>query len=240
MQVSQFEIHRLIQRAMEALGAGYGVDRDAARCIAWLEARGLPGLAAFESDLARLETGLPRPRIERRSESEIAIALGGSAIASTGALLDLAAAKTRRSGRALLRLSGCTAPLYLIPAAIEAGLDSALSLAWPTALGGVAALISGDGIALYLKPVTKVSAALSAAPTGDVVLAVPGVEPLSPDLEVALTPEDLARRFDDSLNKGVEVDPALWLRLDKVAARVQVPASVVSRERGAGGGDANI
>ena len=240
MRVSQFEIHRLIQRAMEALGAGYGVDRDAARCIAWLEARGLPGLAAFKSDLATLETGLPRPKIEHRSESEIAIAFGGSVIAATGALLDLAVADVRRSGRALLRLSGCTAPLYLVPAAIEAGLDSALLLAWPTALGGVAALISGDGMTLYLKPVTKIGAALLAAPTGDVVLAVPGVEPPSPDLEMALTPEDLAQRFDETLGKGVDVDAALWLRLDKVAARVQVPASVASRERGAGGGDANI
>lgn len=240
MQVSQFEIHRLIQRAMEALGAGYGVDRDAARCIAWLEARGLPGLAAFERDLASLETGLPKPRIEHRSEGEIAIAIGGSAIASASALLDLAVANTRRSGRALLRLSGCTAPLYLIPAAIEAGLDSALSLAWPTALGGVGAIIGGGNVTLYLKPAAKIDAALLAAPTGDVVLVVREVEPLSPDLEVALTPEDLALRFDESLSQGVDVDRALWRRLDKVAARVQVPASVVSRERGAGGGDANI
>ena len=44
MRASQFEIYRLVQRAMEALGAGYGVDRDAARMTAWLEARGLPGL----------------------------------------------------------------------------------------------------------------------------------------------------------------------------------------------------
>ena len=240
MRVSQFEIHRLIQRAMEALGAGYGVDRDAARCVAWLEARGLPGLAAFESDLAQLETGLPVPRIAPRSESEIAIALGGSAIASTGALLDLAVANTRRSGKALLRLRGCTTPLYLIPAAIEAGLDLPLSLAWSTALGGVGAIIGEGDVTLYLNPAAKIDAALLAASIGDVVLAVPGVEPAGPDLEAVWTPEDLAQRFDESLSRGVGVDPARWRRLDEVAARVQVPASIVSRERGAGGGDANI
>src|SRR5690348_3808492 len=73
MRVSQFEIYRLIQRSMEALGAGYGVDRDAARFVAWLEARGLPGLAAFEQELGRLETGLPMPRLIRHGEREIEI-----------------------------------------------------------------------------------------------------------------------------------------------------------------------
>jgi acyl-coenzyme A synthetase/AMP-(fatty) acid ligase len=55
----------------------------------------------------------------------------------------------------------------------------------------------------------------------------------------ALSAENLAARLDDSLAKGIAADPALWRRLDAVAARVQVPASAASRERGAGGGDAN-
>jgi hypothetical protein len=240
MRVSQFEIHRLIQRAMEALGAGYGADRDAARSAAWLEARQLPGLAAFERDLAGLEAALPTPRIERRGESEIVIALNGSAIAVAGVLLDLVVGETRRSGQVLLRLRGCTMPLYLIPAAIEAGLGAPLSLAWPTALGGVGAVIGGGEATLSLTPATESGAALLAAPTGEVVLAVPGTVPFSPRLDPVLTPDALTQRFDESLSKGIAIDPGLWCRLDKVAARVQVPASTVSRERGAGGGDANI
>jgi len=50
---------------------------------------------------------------------------------------------------------------------------------------------------------------------------------------------ELARRYENSLAQGIEVDDALWRRIDAVAARVQVPASTESRLKGAGGGDAN-
>ena len=75
MRVSQFEIDRLVQRALEGSGAPYGVDRDGAQAVAWLECRGLPGLCLLEEDLPFLEgrfrahfklTGTPM-RIEMRS-----------------------------------------------------------------------------------------------------------------------------------------------------------------------------
>ncbi len=144
MRVSQFEIYRLIQRSMEALGAGYGVDRDAARAAAWLEARGLPGLLAFADTLPRLEAGLPTPRLVRQSEGEIEIVLSGPAIACAGAMLDLVVGQWRRSGRSQLRIGSCTAPLYLIPGAIEAAIP--LSLTWPTARGDVRAAVDNCSV----------------------------------------------------------------------------------------------
>ena len=68
MRVSQFEIYRLVQRALEGSGAPYGVDRDGAQAVAWLESRGLPGLRLLQEDLPFLEgrftglalTGMPR------------------------------------------------------------------------------------------------------------------------------------------------------------------------------------
>lgn len=239
MRVSQFEIHRLVQRAMEALGAGYGVDRDAARYVTWLEARGLPGLAAFGQELTRLEAGLPKPRIEQRSAVEIEIVLDGPAIACAGALLDVAVGQARRSGEVLLRLRGCRGPLLLIPAAVEASMP--LSLDWPTASGEIAAITAQGNATLFAGKEVDVGAALRAEPTGDVLLRIiPKTAPTRTDVAVALTADSLRQRLDDSLNSGIAVDDALWQRIDRVAARVQVPASTVSRERGAGGGDANI
>ena|SRR5450432_3070988 len=230
MRVSQFEIYRLIQRAMEALGAGYGVDRDAARCVAWLQARGLPGLAAFDSELPRLEAGLPAARIQSRGEGELVIEAGGSALASAGAVLDLAVTAGR------LRLQGCTTPLFLIPGAAEAAKNYPLSLAWRIAAGEVL-LAFGDGPTLFLAPGTDIRSALLAEPRGDVVIGRAAAVP--PQAAPALTAETLVARLDESLNKGITVDLELWRRLDAVAARVQVPASETSREKGAGGGDAN-
>lgn len=239
MRVSQFEIYRLIQRSMEALGAGYGVDRDAARFVAWLEARGLPGLAAFEQELGRLETGLPMPRLIRHGEREIEIALNGPAVACAGALLDLASGQVRQSGDVQLRLLGCTAPLYLIPASVEA--DLPLSLSWPTSCGEVDAVIAQGDVNLFAKEGVALEAALLAEPAGEVLLGTIGkTSPRRTAVGMALTADSLRRRLDHSLDAGVAVDPALWQRIDRVAARVQVPASTVSRERGAGGGDANI
>ena len=47
-----------------------------------------------------------------------------------------------------------------------------------------------------------------------------------------LDPAELARRYEISLAQGVEVDDALWRRIDAVAARVQVPASTNRASRG--------
>src|SRR5258706_7795410 len=81
MQVSQFEILRLVQRALEGLGAGYGVDRDGARAVAWLEAHGLPGLAALAANLPDLERGIRPPRLESGSAGGFAlVACGASAL----------------------------------------------------------------------------------------------------------------------------------------------------------------
>ena len=239
MRVSQFEIYRLIQRSMEALGAGYGVDRDAARAAAWLEARGLPGLLAFANALPKLEGGMPVPRFIQRGDTEVEITVGGPAIACAGALLDLATGQMRQSAGVQLRLRGCTAPLYLIPATAEA--DVPLMLAWPSGLGEVSAHVSRGNVTLFAAaPGTAFDAALLAEPTGDVLLrAIDETSSTHEGAGPALSADALRQRLDESLAAGVGVDEDLWERLNSVAARVQVPASTTSRERGAGGGDAN-
>ena len=239
MRASQFEIYRLVQRAMEALGAGYGVDRDAARMIAWLEARGLPGLAAFARDLPELEHGLPVPALSRQPSGTIFIDGGeGSAIAFAGAAMDLlAAAKTNGSARLVCR---CSSPLFLIPAALEIARGRFLAIGWQSAGGAVSALLAGDGaVSLHARGAPE--AALLAPAAGETVVEMAAI-PLqaAAGLDLALDAGALAERHVRSLNEGVEVPDALWKRLDAVAARVQVPATSTSRERGAGGGDANI
>ncbi len=237
MQVSQFEIHRLIQRAMEALSAGYGVDRDAARHVTWLQARGFPALDLFERELAALELGLPQARLQSRSGAETIIDLTGSPIACAGALVDFALAKFRQSGEARFRLRGCTTPLFLIPALAETAPPGG-SLSWLAGESEVSVTAGGGEASLFIAPETSLSEAL-AAPRGDTLLAMPALPPAS-GLVQALSPRQQADRLNWCLSRGVDVDEALWRRIDRVAARVQVPASAASRERGAGGGDANI
>jgi hypothetical protein len=236
MQVSQFEIHRLIQRAMEALGAGFGVDRDAARSVGWLQVRGLPALGMFDRELGALESGLPVARLQGQSAGETIIDIGGSAIACAGAVADFALANFRKSGSARIRLRGCTTPLFLIPALAEAASPSA-SLKWVVNEDEVSVTAGGGEATIFFPGDVSLNEAL-AIPRGDTLLSVPALAS-PPGLIAVCTPRKMADRLNAVLSWGIDVDPELWRRIDAVAARVQVPASETSRERGAGGGDAN-
>jgi hypothetical protein len=236
MQVSQFETHRLIQRAVEALGASFGVDRDAARSVAWLQARGLPALELFDRELATLESGLPAARLQGQSGSETIIDIAGSAIACAGAVADIAVAKFRQLGSARIRLRGCTSPLFLIPALADAASPSA-SLKWVVDEDEVSVTAGGGEATIFFPGDVSLNEAL-AIPRGDTLISVPALAP-PPGLIAVCTPLKMAERLNAVLSWGNDVDPALWRRIEAVAARVQVPASETSRERGAGGGDAN-
>jgi hypothetical protein len=221
MRVSQFEIYRLVQRALEGSGAPYGVDRDGAHAAAWLESRGLPGLGLLRDDLPLLEGRFTGLALKRNADGIEIDATGLSAIAYGSAVIDLA-----RDGTTL-RLRRCRSPLFLLPAAVATGVT--LQLRWretrcATQADAGASLWVDNGGALLDPTPTEVeirsgSAAMSAPPF--------------------LDPAELARRYEISLAQGIEVDDALWRRIDAVAARVQVPASTESRLKGAGGGDAN-
>src|SRR5215469_5619050 len=103
MRVSQFEIYRLVQRALEGSGAPYGVDRDGALAVAWLEARGLPGLRLLRADLPGLDGKIDGLKF-RREEID---AGGLSSIAYGSAVIDIA------RGFPSLRLRRCRSPLFL-------------------------------------------------------------------------------------------------------------------------------
>ena len=148
-------------------------------------------------------------------------AAGISAIAYGSAVIDLA-----RDGTTL-RLHRCRSPLFLLPAAVAAGMP--LQIRWREILCAAnadadAILWVGDGEALLDSAATEVEIRPDTA--------APAARPF-------LDPAELARRYEISLAQGIEVDDALWRRIDAVAARVQVPASTESRLKGAGGGDAN-
>jgi hypothetical protein len=247
MRVSQFEIYRLVQRSLEGLGAGYGVDRDGAKAVAWLEARGLPGLEIFARDLDGLERDWVPPEFRSSGTSRLLIDAGGrSAIAFAGAAIDLLKGLAAAGDLpAAMILERCGSPLFLLPfVAAEASHELGFAMTWQSPAGGAAIRIPGDGrLGLYLPPNVAMASILgNEAPVDIEILAVAaGATPLpvANGLVQAADEDELARRLELSLDRGVDVDGALWARIDKVAARVQVPASAVSRIKGAGGGDAN-
>jgi hypothetical protein len=237
MRVSQFEIYRIVQRALEGSGAPYGVDRDGARAVAWLEARGLPGLARLDGDLPGLAGSFAGLRLGAGNVIEAA---GRSAIAFADAALDLARAILSRSG-GCLRLHDCRSPIFLLPAAI-ADPGPGMTLRWSLPRGDVVCRIDADGgVELEGGEGAPLDATL-VDPGPAAVEIGPGfarAEASPPASGSRLDSVALSRRLDLSLAQGIEVDAGIWRRIDAVAGRVQVPASEASRLKGAGGGDAN-
>jgi hypothetical protein len=245
MRVSQFEIYRICQRALEGLGAPYGIDRDGAQAAVWLEARGLPGLALLAGDLAHLAipdafAGLTPP-ISATGNAALLEAGGRPAVAFLGGAVDYAMLLALRSpeGRGQLAIQDCRSPLFLLPAAVAAASEGArLHLAWSGALLGIDPgrlsihLAPGRDVISILGETGPFAVRLEYAPAGT------AFEPAA-GLQRVLGENDLAIAFDRALDQGVAVDDGIWQRLSMVAARVQVPASEVSRRKGAGGGDAN-
>lgn len=245
MRVSQNEVYRTAQRALEGAGAAYGVDRDGAEAVAWLAARGLPGAALLASALDRMDDAFAPLSPPRPVRGAALIDLGGRpAVAWAGAVidcLDLA----RSDGGARLRLRGCRWPLFLLPAAQRyAERGGAVQLRWHA---GAAAVICGIDPAGGCRIVVEGGRGepaplfLSDAPTS-VAIDSGGrnsriVERTADArlIDAAALDAALAR----SLTEGIEVDDTTWARLGAAARLVLVPASEQSRLHGAGGGDAN-
>lgn len=245
MRVSQNEVYRTAQRALEGAGAAYGVDRDGAEAVAWLAARGLPGPALLAQALERMEDAFAPLAPPRQLHGTPLIDLGGRpAVAWAAAVidcLDLA----QRAGMERLRLRACRWPLFLLPAALRhAQRGWAIQLRWNVGTAAVICALHGaDGCRIIVEggPPDLTPLFLNSAPVG-VVLDAAGrnarVVGRIADVQLVDAPA-LDAALARSLTEGIEVDDAVWARLAGAARRVLVPASEESRARGAGGGDAN-
>lgn len=207
LRVSLNEIERLVERATRAAGAAPGADTEAGHFAAWLESRGLPGLAP----LAR---ALDRGPARALADGDVIDLGGASLVFHAGTLLDLAL--TRRSAGRALELHAARDPLFLLAAAADV---PGTWLSWLIDDGGdhvARAAVGPDG--------PRLAAATAAlAPEG----------PVRVRIDFGPTPALEALGLPDG-GRGVAVNPDVWRRVGVYAARTYVPASALSRSRGAG------
>jgi len=247
MRVSQNEVYRLAQRALEGSGAPHGIDRDGAFAIAWLEARGLPGVAMLAAALDRMEGAFaPLPPPHRVGEAAILDLEGRPAVAWGAGVFDCFELLTSGPAAAsLLHVRSCRWPLFLLPfAARRAESGRGTRLRWGE--GETAVFLTADPAAGCRIVCAGEGRDLAAAMTGDlladVVLSGMMTAVRSPARPRSVQVVDTARldaALQRGLAEGIAADDALWARIAAVASRVLVPASEESRARGAGGGDAN-
>lgn len=218
MHVSLNEIERLVERATRAAGAAPGADTEAGRHAAWLEARGLPALRSMAASLGR------GPCAGLRDTN--AIDLGGASLAfHAGTLMDLAVARGRR-----LEITGARDPLFLVAAAVRFA-GRAIRVAWRGDGADAAAALEPHG---ELRIMAADRGALT--PDGPVrvdVILGERAPPTNGPPALAGEPA-LAAAYARSIARGIEADDGAWRVLTAFAARTYVPASSLSRSRGAG------
>lgn len=242
LRVSLNEINRTCQRALEGLGAPVGIDREGAAAVAWLEARGLPGLELLTRDMARLDGGFgPIAQVKTGAGIAELDARGQSAIALAGSVVDFLRSLAEPDKSASLAVVNLLSPLFLLPAAAaaRAALGERYQVEWP--IGGppvCSALLNETGATISLAKdgeavlaselLTRVTLSTASAPNQ-----------VSPWAHEILTPALLTGRVQDSLANGVFVSEDVWWAIGAMATRVLVSTTAESRARGAGGGDAN-
>lgn len=244
MPVSRNEVYRVAQRALESVGAAYGTDRDGAAAVAWLEARGLPGVELLAAALDRLPGAFEPLTPPREEDGRSVIDLAGRpSIAWPGTLIDFADLVADQ-GRALV-VQDCRWPLFLVAAAAQRPEGSRpLTLRWSLGEGSITGVVHSGSSCRIVGEQLKGNLAEALRddnPTDVTVTAsrsnVRAAERAAP-AEV-LGAEALDEALQRSLADGIAVDPEVWRRVSEAAKHVLVPPSDISRRRGAGGGDDN-
>ena len=241
------EVYRMCQKAAEGAGAPAGLDMDAAESAAWLAARGLDPLAGFAKALETM-SGQQNPCVPAPAGGGLnAHGKAGPLVAS--ALVDLLAARAMAGGgTGRLRVTGLSAPLFLLPRAAryaEDGWVFRLTLADTAGRHFVLTAAPEAGVAItgpagveagVESGVESVAAALSGPAPFDLEAvcartAAPQADQAGTSILAEAASLEAAAR---SLSEGVAVEPGPWGRLQAFMAKVLVPATAESRRRGAG------
>ncbi len=220
IHVSLAELRTAASRALDGAGAPAGTERDGARSVVWLEARGLRGAAALLFDL-RAAWG---PAARRPSLTGRRVDLGGSPIlvwAST--LIETAMLE---AGAAIF-LQGCRSPRALLP---EAAVQAGPNLHFMLRAGASRALVANGEMTL--------DRSFADLDTADVQLVAAPGQPRSPlppaPPRTRLSARELEARHGASLAGGLRLAPGDWQEIREAAARILVPATERSHSRGAG------
>lgn len=206
------EIQSAVLKATRGAGLSWGVAEEASRAARWLEARELPGVEGLAALLARIDANRKVNPVPN-TDGDVWRGPGGwvSSLHAGIALADLAG-EIEDDGA--LVIHDVAEPLIFLPFAALASqvCQTPLAVSWPRC----EKILSG----------------------GEIVGAVPVPELVhdAPQLEVRVVSAPALSPAPKPEARGVEVDAAVWARLEEFAKRTYVPESEESRARGAGSG----
>ena len=224
MSYSYYEVYTNAQRAFSGLGFPYGADEDAAFIISWLEAFELSGIHLLSNIQKRIDNNFDGALTNKDFVNEINLEKKTCLMIGPG-LVDFLNFQTLKNNEVQLKIQNCLDPLFLIPLlyrSIQKNIYSKISNQNKTlTILGKNEIFIHDDIKNNNCPNFSLNLSKS---------------------EFQITDKQDFSTYDilnKNLSYGLNPHQSSWDKISALAFRTYVPESETSRQKGAGGGDAN-
>ena len=224
MSYSYYEIYTNAQRAFSGLGFPYGADEDAAFIISWLEAFELNGIHLFANIQKKIDNNYDGTLTNKNFVNEINLEKKSCLMIGPG-LVDFVNFQTLKNNEVNLEIQQCIDPLFLIP------------LLYRSVQKNIYSKISNQNktLAILAKNKIFIHDDIKNNNCPNFSLYLSKSETQIPDEQDFSTYDIL----NQNLSNGLNPHQSSWDKISALAFRTYVPESETSREKGAGGGDAN-
>ena len=224
MSYSYYEVYTNAQRAFSGLGFPYGADEDAAFIISWLEAFELSGIHLLSNIQKRIDNNFDGTLNNKDFVNEINLEKKTCLMIGPG-LVDFLNFQTSKNNEVHLKIQNCLDPLFLIP------------LLYRSVQKNIYSKISNQNKTLTILGKNKIFIHddIKNNNCANFSLYLSKSEIQIPD-EQDFSTYDI---FNQNLSNGLNPHQSSWDNISALAFRTYVPESETSRQKGAGGGDAN-
>ena len=223
MSYSYYEVYTNAQRAFSGLGFPYGADEDAAYIISWLEAFELDGIHLLSIIKKKIDSNFNGVLGNNKLTNQINLENRSCLMIGPG-LIDFLNFHTLKNNNINIEFQNCSDPLFLIPLLYRAVKKNIFSK-----------IISKNKIYTVLgKNEIFIHDDIKKNKCKNFILNLSTNE-YQIDNEEALD----YNLLNTNISNGLNPNQSSWDEISDLAFRTYVPESEESREKGAGGGDAN-
>jgi len=221
---SYYEVYTNAQRAFSALGFPYGADEDAAYIISWLEAFDLDGIHLLSTLYSELDDNFRGSFAKNNLVDRFDLQSRSCLMVGPG-LIDFMTFHTNIKNEIKIELTNCPDPLFLIPLLYRIIKKNIFSK-----------ITKGEKLlSIVGKKNSFIHDNIRENKCSDFFIYLSKNEFEIPDKISKINYKVLNK----NLSNGLNPDQAGWDLVSNLAFRSYVPESESSREKGAGGGDAN-
>ena len=224
MSYSYYEVYTNAQRAFSALGFPYGADEDAAFIISWLESFDLDGIHLLSTLYPKLDDNFRGSFTKNNLVDRFDLQNHSCLMVGPG-LVDFMTFHTNLKNEIKIELTNCPDPLFLIP------------LLYRIIKKNIFSKITKEEKLLSIvgKKNSFIHDDIKENKCSDFFIYLSKNEFEIPDEKNSINYKVLNK----NLSNGLNPDQAGWDLVSNLAFKSYVPESETSREKGAGGGDAN-